>query len=109
MEQKMELGLCRRECWSGEELTPLGKESQMGIHWDVACGRQREEVLLTRREFLMASSWGTGCGADWAEEGKKRKAAPVEGTQQDEAHGKVVQRRNQSFFLGSDGEWLGVA
>lgn len=38
----MELGLCSREYWLGEELTLLGKESQMGIHWDMACGWQGE-------------------------------------------------------------------
>lgn len=42
MEQKMELGLCSREYWLGEELTLLGKESWMGIHWDMACGWQGE-------------------------------------------------------------------
>lgn len=51
---------------------------------------------------MASSGEGTGCGADRAEEGKERKAAPMEGTQQDEAHGKVIQRRNQSFFMGRD-------
>lgn len=43
-EQKMELGLCSREYWPGEELTQLGKDSQMGIHWDIAqwmAGREK--------------------------------------------------------------------
>lgn len=67
-------------------------------------GRERENVLVVRRGFLMASNnGGLRCGADRAEEGKERKAAPVKGTQQDEARGKVVQRRNQSFLMGSDG------
>lgn len=43
MQQKMELGLCSREFWPGEELTSLGKESQMGIHWEVGRGCQGEK------------------------------------------------------------------
>lgn len=61
-------------------------------------GREREKILVVKRGSLIASSSGDmRCGADWAEKGKERKAAPMDGTQQDEAHGKAVQRRNQSF------------
>lgn len=51
----------------------------------------------------MASNGGdSGCGVDQAE-GKERKTAPGEDTQENEAYGKVIQRRNQSFFMGNDG------
>jgi len=72
----------------------------------LGCGRQdvreRGEVLLATRRLLMASEGGLGgywWGAEWAILAKEGEQPPMGSTQQDEAPGKVGQRRNQSFFV----------
>lgn len=60
----MELGLCSREYWPGEELT--SHHSQMGIHWDVACGWQGERRGAAGQEGVsqptVVGVWGVGLG-----------------------------------------------